>query len=337
MEQNNYWKGKNVFITGINGFIGGNLAKKLLGDGANIFGLIRNQKKDTFLFYEGIADKITLMNGDLCDMDLISRIVSEERITNVFHLAAQVEVGVGLSNPLLTFETNIRGTYTLLEAIRKYGTDIKSVVVASTDKSYGSYPKEKMPYKEDYPLRPAYPYDTSKACADMIAQCYCCDVYKIPLVVTRFCNIYGPGQLNFSAIIPDAIRSAFGYSTFIPRSDGSQIRDFIFVEDVVNLYQRISENIENDPEKFSGEIFNAGTNEPKTVREIVEAIYQKIGNLKDLDKIITIMKDKKTTGEIECQYMDFEKVNQFFGWKPTHSFDDGLKKTIEWFKCYLAR
>src|SRR5690606_36361785 len=133
--------------------------------------------------------------------ELMARILSEERINAIFHLAAQVEVGVGMSNPYLTFETNVRGTYTLLEAVRQHPEHIQAVIVASTDKSYGSYPKEKMPYKEDYPLKPRYPYDTSKAAADMIAQSYANEVYKLPLVVTRFCNIFGPGQLNFSAVV----------------------------------------------------------------------------------------------------------------------------------------
>ena len=233
----NYWSGKNVLITGINGFIGGNLAKNLIQKDANVFGLIRNDNQRTFLHYENLLKKTNIINGNLVDKDLLARIVSEEQITNVFHLAAQVEVGVGISNPYLTFETNIRGTYCLLEAIRQYSKNIRSIVVASTDKAYGpQYGKEEMPYKENYPLLPRYPYDTSKACADMISRSYASDVFKLPIVVTRFCNIYGPGQLNFSALVPDTISSALGYSTFIPRGDGSQIRDFLFIDDVVDLY-----------------------------------------------------------------------------------------------------
>lgn len=334
MEKKDFWRGKNVFITGINGFIGGNLAKGLLAQGANVFGLIRNDKRDAFLYFEKLADQITMIEGDLGDKDLLSRIISEEQIHCVYHLAAQVEVGVAAANPYLTFETNVRGTYTLLEAIRQFPDAIRSVVIASSDKAYGSYGKDKMPYKEEYPLKPQYPYDTSKACSDMIARAYACEIYKLPIVVTRFCNIYGPGQLNFSAIMPDAITSALGYKKFIPRGDGSQIRDFIYVEDVVDLYLRIGEALAQEPKKFAGQIFNAGTNTPISVREVLEQIYTAADNKKDFAEVLKLMKDKKTTGEIDCQYMDFEAAHRAFGWKPRHTFAEGLKKTIAWFKRY---
>ena len=169
MTNENYWAGKNVLITGINGFIGGNLAKLLVEKGANVFGLIRNQSEKSFLYYEGVARKTVNILGDILDKELVSRIISEEEINVVYHLAAQVEVGVGMHNPFLTFETNIRGTYTLLEAIRLNSNSIEAAIFASTDKAYGSYGRDMMPYKEDYPLIPKFPYDTSKACADLIA------------------------------------------------------------------------------------------------------------------------------------------------------------------------
>jgi len=328
----NYWNGKNVFITGINGFIGGNLAKLLISKGANVFGLIRNQSKKSFLFFENLAKDTVNITGDLTDPKLLSRIISEEKISVVFHLAAQVEVGIGMQNPFLTFETNIRGTYNLLEAIRLNKDTIESAIFASTDKAYGSYPSDKMPYKENYPLIPKYPYDTSKACSDMLAQSYANEVYKLPIVITRFSNIYGPGQLNFSALIPDSITSALGYSEFIPRGDGSMIRDFIYVDDVVDLYIRICEGIFNKPDNLSGEIFNAGTNSPISVKEVLKKIYTYLNNKNDLKKILTRMKNAHSIGEIQCQYMDYEKVHNHFNWSPHHSFDEGLEKTIEWYK-----
>jgi len=334
MKKIDFWRGKNVFITGINGFIGGNLAKGLLAAGANVVGLLRNRRADTLLYFDKLADKTTLIDGDLCDKDLLSRILAEERIECVFHLGAQVEVQVGMTNPYLTCETNIRGTYTLLEAVRQFPKNIQAVVVASTDKAYGSYGRDRMPYKEEYPLKPQYPYDTSKACADMIAHAYASRLYKLPIVVTRFCNIFGPGQLNFSAIVPDAVTSAQGYSEFIPRGNGSQIRDFIFVEDVVELYLRMGETLAQAPRKIAGQVFNAGTNSPISVREILERIYTMAGDKKGLAKILRLMKGKKTIGEIDCQYMDFEKVNRYFGWKPRHDFDEGLQKTFQWFRRY---
>jgi len=333
---NNYWKNKNVLITGINGFIGGNLCKSLIDKGANIFGLIRNISKDTFLFYEGLSDDIVIINGELVNKELMCRIISEENINVIFHLAAQVEVGVGMRNPYLTFETNIRGTYTLLEALRTHQETVEVVVIASTDKAYGSYDEDRMPYKEDYPLLPKYPYDTSKACADMIAQSYANDLFNLPLVITRFSNIYGPGQLNFSAIIPDAIRSALGYTKFYPRSDGGMVRDFLFVDDVTELYITMAETMSKDPNNISGQIFNAGTNSPTKIKELLEKIYFSVGNTNDFENILKLMKQNKPIGEIECQFMDFEKVQQYFGWSPTTELDEGLKKTIKWFEKYLA-
>ncbi|MCX5788621.1 MAG: GDP-mannose 4,6-dehydratase [Elusimicrobia bacterium] len=332
--KNGFWRGKNVFVTGINGFIGGNLAKGLLAQEARVVGLLRNKNEDTLLYFEKLAGKVTLIDGDLCDKELMERIIVEERIDCVFHLAAQVEVGVGMANPYLTCETNIRGTYTLLEAVRQFAKNIKAVVVASTDKAYGSYGRDMMPYKEDYPLKPRYPYDTSKACADMLARAYASDVYRLPIVVTRFCNIFGPGQLNFSAIVPDAITSAQGYTEFIPRGDGSQIRDFIYVEDVIELYLTMGEALAKDPRGIAGEVFNAGTNSPISVRRVVEQIYNMSGDKKGLARVLSLMKGKKTVGEIDCQYMDFEKVNKIFGWKPRHDFKAGLQKTYRWFERY---
>lgn len=336
-QNNSYWFGKNVLITGVNGFIGGNLTKSLVSKGANVFGLIRNAKYDTLLFCEKLNEKITLIQGDLTDKDLFSRVISEEQINSVFHLAAQVEVGVGLANPYLTFESNIKGTYSLLEAIRQNPQTIESVVVASTDKSYGSYPKDKMPYKENYPLLPRYPYDVSKACADMISQSYATEIYNLPIVVTRFCNIYGPGQLNFSAIFPDSIRACLGYGTFIPRGNGQQQRDFIYIEDVIDLYLQIGEQLACDPSRFRGNIYNAGTNQPTFIRDALEAVYRLTGNEDAFKAILEMMNGKKTTGEIECQYMGFDKVEKHFGWRPKHTFDQGLSKTIQWFEWYLKQ
>lgn len=337
MKSNNpgYWFGKNVLITGINGFIGGTLAKLLVAYGANVFGLIRNAKHDTLLFYEKLNEMITLIEGSVTDKGLLARIISEEQIQAVFHLAAQVEVGVGIANPYFTFETNIKGTYCLLEAVRQCPQSVKSVIVASSDKAYGNYPQSKMPYQEDYPLRPQYPYDVSKACADIIAQCYTNEIYALPIVVTRFCNIFGPGQLNFSALIPDSIRSCLGYGSFIPRGNGQQIRDFIFVEDVVDLYLRIAESLAKNPVKFRGQIYNAGTNTPRSVREILATVYKLSGRAGAFKDILAMMKGKETVGEIDCQYMDFAKVNRDFGWSPRHSFEEGVSATIEWFKGYL--
>ena len=334
---NNYWKNKNVFITGINGFVGGNLAKKLLDLEANVIGLIRNKDENSLLFFENINKKIILIDGDITNKNLISGIISEQKIDHVFHFAAQVEVGVAMKNPYFTYETNTRGTYSLLDAIRSNKNKIMSIVVASTDKSYGSYNKDEMPYKEYYPLRAKYPYDVSKACADMISQSYASEPFKLPIVITRFANIYGPGQLNFSALIPDAIRSALGYTNFYPRGNGKQIRDYIFIDDVVDVYLKISHGLATKPRMFSGQIFNAGTKKGYSVNEILKIIYGLCGSKIKLKKINNLMRGKKTIGEIETQYMDFEKLNKFTAWQPRFNMNKGIKKTIIWYKNYLRK
>jgi CDP-glucose 4,6-dehydratase len=331
------WSNKKILITGINGFVGGNLAKSLIELGAEVFGLIRTSKYNTFLYYEGLDKNISLIHGDLCDFKLFNRVIVEEKINVIFHLAAQVEVGVGLMNPYVTFESNIRGTYTLLESARQNPDSVKAIIVASSDKAYGAYPKEEMPYKEDYHLKPEYPYDTSKACADMVAKSYSSSPLNLPIVITRFSNIYGPGQLNFSALIPDAIRSALGYSKFTPRGNGSMIRDFLFIEDVVDLYIRIAESLSTDKKNISSQIFNAGTNKPKTVKHILERIFTLTDASDAYLSILQEMENKATVGEIDCQYMDYQKVEDYFGWTPQHSLEDGIAKTIEWYKRYLQR
>jgi CDP-glucose 4,6-dehydratase len=336
MQVSAVWMGKNVLITGINGFIGGNLAKALTNNGANVFGLVRNKRCGTFLHHEKLVDRITLVDGELEDKDLLTRVISEEQITTVYHLAAQVEVGIGLLNPYLTYETNVRGTYCLLEAIRQNSKAIEAVVVASTDKAYGSYPSEKMPYQEDYPLIPKYPYDVSKACADMIAQSYATEVYGLPIVVTRFCNIYGPGQLNFSALLPDSIRACLGYGSFMPRGNGMQIRDFIYIDDVVDLYLIIAWKLAADKRRYAGNIYNAGTNTPIRIRDALKTVYRLTGRDFNFKDVLKQMEGRITVGEIDCQYMDFRKVNEHFGWAPSHAFEEGVEKTVEWFRGYLA-
>ena len=334
----NNWSNKKVLVTGVTGFVGGNLVKKLHTDGAEVFGLLRNDNPASFLFLEGLSEKIRLIKGDIIDRDLLYDIITEQQIDIIFHLAAQVEVGVGLTNPYLTFETNIRGTYNLMEACRmakNSGHNIEAIVVASSDKAYGEYPVEKMPYREDYPLLPKYPYDTSKACADMICNSYAIDQYKLPIVVTRFSNIYGPGQMNFSAIVPDGIRSALNYSSFIPRSNGSLVRDFIYTEDVADLYMRIAISLSHNPDKLRGQVFNAGSNDPIDMKSLIIKIYEEIGNHIELERILKDMNGKKTIGEIQHQHMSFDKVFEYFDWKPQHDIDKGISKTITWFKEYF--
>jgi CDP-glucose 4,6-dehydratase len=333
----NFWKNKKVLITGINGFIGSNLCKKLLSLGANVTGLLRNKNEKTLLFVEKLNKKVTLVNGNLENKNNLKRILLEQNIEICFHLAAQVEVGIAEQDPFVTWETNIKGTYCLMEAIREQKKKLKAIVIASSDKAYGNYPRNKMPYKEDYELKAKYPYDVSKACSDMIARSYASDLYNLPVVITRFANIYGPGQANFSALIPDCMKAIIKNEKFIPRGNGNNIRDFLYVEDVAELYLSIGKKIYLKPKKIKGEIFNAGTNKPLKVKNIIKIIFKHENKENRFKKIEKMFKNKKTSGELDFQYMDYKKVKFFFGWTPKTDFITGISKTITWYKKNISK
>lgn len=333
--EKNFWKNKKVLITGVSGFVGSNLAKELNEKGAIITGLTQSKNKDSMLFYEKTHEKINLIYGNILDKSLLEKILVKYQIEIIFHLAAQVEVGFAKKNPYFTWQTNINGTYNLLEAVRIYGKKIKSIVVASSDKAYGEYKKKFMPYKEEYKLIPKYPYDVSKACADMISISYSSDLYKIPIIVTRFCNIFGPGQLNFTALLPDLIKSVLSKKIFKLRSNGKSIRDFIYIKDIIEIYKLLAKKLYLKPNKLRGEIFNAGTNNPYKIKDIVKTVYrlEKEHNL--LKKTLKKISKNKTSGEILIQYMDYVKLKNFFNWKPKYSFRAGLEETIDWYKKYF--
>ena len=337
MKKKNFWKNKNVLITGVGGFVGSNLAKDLLKNEAKIIGLTKNKNIDSLLYYEELEKKIKLIFGEITNKNLLKNILLRYNIDICFHLAAQVEVGLARKYPYRTWETNIRGTYTLLEALRENKKKIKSIIIASSDKAYGNYPSKLLPYKENYELKANYPYDTSKACADMIAKSYSSKLFNLPIVVTRFANIYGPGQLNFSALIPDVIRSCLLSKTFVMRSDGESIRDFVHVNDIVELYKLLSKNLYLNPKKFSGEVFNAGTNIKHKIKDIVKKIFFLTKKEKELKKVFKKMKTNKTKGEISIQYMDYEKLKLFLKWKPKSKLEQALPELILWYKEYFKK
>ena len=327
-------KNKNVLVTGISGFVGGNIAKKLISEGANVFGLVRDQKPMPFLKISDISNNVSFFHGELTDLPLMERIISENEINVVFHLAAQVEVGIGKLNPFLTRESNVRGTYTLLEAARRFSDTIEAVVVASSDKAYGDYPVDAMPYQEDYPLKAEFPYDTSKACTDMISKSYACSAIKLP--VARFCNIYGPGQLNFSAIVPGAFKAIIHNESLLMRSDGLAVRDFLFVEDVADLYIAIATHLLDRPDTYRGEIYNAGPNEPISMRSLLENIYSLTGKVDEFQNLLATMDGNITTGELSYQSMDHQKVKNDFGWEPQTNLKTGLSQSYAWYQDYFS-
>jgi CDP-glucose 4,6-dehydratase len=321
-----FWKNRNAFVTGATGFIGAHITRALLEQGARVVCLQRDAVRASSLDLLDLRRRVTVINGALEDFALMERIVNEYEIEAVFHLAAQAIVGAANRSPLSTFEANIRGTYSLLEACRQTKT-VARVVVASSDKAYGSH--EQLPYSEDYPLNGLFPYDASKVCADVLARSYAY-TYQLPVAVTRFANVYGPGDLNLSRIIPGTIVSALRDQAPIIRSDGTPVREFVYVDDVARGYLLLAERIE----EARGEAFNFGTNEAAPMRELVERIIALTGKAGKLEP--RVMLKTKIAGEIGAQYLSAEKVAARLGWKAEVSLDEGLKRTIEWYRNHLS-
>ena len=329
----NFWNNKTVLITGINGFIGGNLAKQLIDLGAKIIGISNKRNKNKFLIYEGIANKIKFHHLDIKDFKKLSNTINKYTINICIHLAAQVDVNIAKHRPHETFESNIRGTYNLLEILRKH-KHIRSIIVASSDKAYGEYNISDLPYKETYDLRPLYPYDVSKASADLIAKSYASNLFNLPIIITRFANIFGPGQLNFTALIPDCILANLNYRKFVPRGNGKNRRDFLYVDDVCDLYACLAFNLYKN-KNLKGEIFNAGTKTGYSVDEIINKICTIMNNDKLYYKIKKQFANKKTVGEIQHQFMTFDKLYKYFKWKPEFNIEKSLGHTITWYKNFL--
>jgi CDP-glucose 4,6-dehydratase len=269
----------------------------------------------------GIEGEVTEVEGDLVDAELMRRILSEHDVRAVYHLAAQTIVGAAAESPVPTFETNVRGTWTLLEACRVAG--VERVVVASSDKAYGAH--DELPYREEFPLQPTAPYEASKAAAELIARSYW-HSYGVPVAVTRFANIYGGGDTNFSRLIPEAVSAALDGRSPVLRSDGSPERDFLYVEDAAGAYVAIADALDRD--EVRGEAFNAGGGRPHPVREIVELIARLAGTGVEPD----IRGKGNPAGEIDRQYVDPARIRAVVGWKPAVDLEEGLRRTIEWYR-----
>lgn len=324
-KNKNYWINKSVFITGCAGFLGSWLTKILLDKGANITGLVRDWVPESNLILQDSISKINVVRGDVEDYFLLERILNEYEIEVVFHLAAQAIVGTANRNPKATFETNVRGTWNLLEACRRSST-VKKTIIASSDKAYGEH--ELLPYTEEMPLRGSHPYDVSKSCADLIASTYY-NTYKLPVCISRCGNFYGGGDLNFNRIIPGTIQSVLKNERPIIRSDGKFIRDYLYVIDAVNAYLLLAEKMEN--KKIHGEAFNFSNEVQLTVIEVVNNILN-IMNRKDLEPVIL----NEAKAEIKNQYLSTAKAKKILGWHPKYSLEEGLKETVEWYRKFLG-
>jgi len=324
-KNKNYWINKNILITGCTGFLGSWLTKILLDKGANITGLVRDWVPESNLIIQDSISKINVVKGDVEDYFLLERILNEYEIEVVFHLAAQAIVGTANRNPKATFETNIRGTWNLLEACRRSST-VKKTIIASSDKAYGEH--SALPYTEELPLRGSHPYDVSKSCADLIASTYY-STYKLPVCISRCGNFYGGGDLNFNRIIPGTIQSVLKNERPIIRSDGKFIRDYLYVIDVVDAYLLLAEKMEN--KKIHGEAFNFSGDVQLTVIEVVNNILN-IMNRKDLEPVIL----NEAKAEIKNQYLSIAKAKEILGWNPQYNLEEGLKETVEWYRRFLG-
>jgi len=325
------WRDKSILVTGAQGFIGSWLVSRLLEEGAKVVVLRRDIPAESRFGIEGLEERCDVVLGDLVDYESLVRALNEYEVKAVFHLGAQTIVGTANRSPLSTYETNIRGTYLLLEACRAVGVvgdGIERVVVASSDKAYGSH--DELPYSEDFALQPRYPYDVSKAATDMIARSYAI-TYGLPVAVTRLANVYGGGDFNFSRIVPDTARSLVRGDRPVIRSDGTPERDYIYAPDAVDAYLAIARSLD-DPE-LHGRAWNAGAGRPYSVKEIVSRLIAASGREAEPD----IQGEGTPHGEIDRQFLDSSRIREELGWEPRWELDDGLRETWTWYERHLGR
>lgn len=324
-DMNNFWQNKNIFITGATGLVGYHLTKSLLGMGARVIILLRDGNPQSEFFRSGLFHSVNVVKGELENLSCLQRALNKYEVDSVFHLGAQAIVGSAIRRPMACFESNIRGTYNLLEACREQGDQIHRIIIASSDKSYGS--TNTLPYTENTPLNGRHPYDVSKSCADLLSYSYY-STYSLPIGIARCGNIYGEGDLNWSRLIPGTILDLYRGKAPKVRSNGLYTRDYLFIEDAVRAYLLLGSSIEK-PE-VQGEAFNFGSNTPLNVLEVIKAI-QKVMNREDLQPLIS----DTAEGEIQSQSLDITKAKSNLGWEPQHSFLDGISKTVEWYENYF--
>ncbi len=321
-----FWVDRPVFVTGGTGLLGSWLVQRLQEAGANVVCLVRDWVPRCELATSGNLERCAVVRGDLTDQTLIERVLGEYEVVTAFHLAAQTTVGVANRNPVSTFDTNIRGTWSLLEACRRSPL-IREVVVASSDKAYGAH--EILPYSEDAPLQGRHPYDASKSCADLLAQCYA-HSYGLPVTITRCGNLYGGGDLNWNRIIPGTIRSVLRGHRPVIRSDGEFIRDYFYVEDGAAAYLLLTERMAADA-SLAGSAFNFSNELQVTVTQVVDQILAVMNS--DLRPDIR----NEASNEIRHQYLSAERARARLGWSPLFTLEQGLARTIEWYRGYFQR
>ncbi len=321
---NSFWRDRSVLVTGATGLLGGWLTKRLLNQGASVTAIVRDWVPQSEIVRQGALDKVNVARGDVIDQEFVERVLGEYEIQTVFHLAAQTVVGIANVNPVSTMESNIRGTWCLLEACRR-SPRVQAIVTASSDKAYGAQPV--LPYSEDMPLQGQHPYDVSKSCADLIAQSYA-HTFKLPVAITRCGNFFGGGDLNWNRIVPGTIRSVLRNERPIIRSDGKYVRDYLYVEDGSAAYMLLAEHLTQD-NGLRGSAFNFSTETPITVLELVNKI---------LAKMATSLKPdvrNEANYEIREQFLSAKRARQRLQWQPEFTLDDGLTRTIAWYQELL--
>ena len=320
-----FWQDRRTLVTGASGLLGGWMVHRLLSLGADVVCLMRDWVPQSELVRSGMIERVTVVRGDVQDQELNERVLGEYEICTVFHLAAQTIVGIGNRNPVSTFESNIQGTWSLLEACRRSPL-VKQIVLASSDKAYGAH--DKLPYDEKTPFASCHPYDVSKSCADLIAQSYA-QTYQLPLAITRCGNFYGGGDLNWNRLVPGTIRSILRGQRPVIRSDGQYVRDYFYVEDAAAANILLAERLAAQPE-LGGEAFNFSNEAQVTVLEMVQRILTEMRS-----NLAPDVRDE-ANNEIRRQYLSAGKARSVLGWSPLFDLDAGLQKTIAWYREFLS-
>jgi len=319
-----FWLDRPTFVTGGTGLVGSWLIQRLMDAGADVVCLVRDWVPQSEAVRKGNLERVKVVRGDIRDREVLERALGEFEIDTVIHLAAQTIVTIANRNPISTFETNIAGTWNLLEACRR-SPRVKQIVMASSDKAYGD--QEVLPYDENTPLQGQHPYDVSKSAADLIGHTYA-KSFDLPVSITRCGNFYGGGDLNWNRIIPGTIRSILRGQRPVIRSDGEFIRDYFYVEDGAAAYMLLAEQLAARPE-LKGQAFNFSNEIQVSVREIVNQI------LKETQSDLTPDIRNEVSNEIRHQYLSAEKARRELGWNPMFNLEDGLRKTIDWYKDYF--
>lgn len=321
-----YWDRKKVFVTGCTGLLGPWMTERLVQEGAELVALVRDRVSHSNFYLLGLDRKVSIVNGDVTDLALLERILNEYEIETVFHLAAQAIVVTANRSPVSTFESNIRGTWSILEASRR-SPWVKRIVVASSDKAYGEHTE--LPYNEGMSLQPTNFYDVTKASAELISQAYF-KSYRLPVAIARCGNLYGGGDLNFNRLVPGTIESAHRGVATVIRSDGQYVRDYFYVMDAVEAYLSLAQHMDS-PAGVVGQAFNFSNEEPITVLGMVERILKRMGREELKPEVLG-----NASGEIVKQYLSSRKSRETLGWKAAFSLDEGLDQTISWYRNFFA-